>query len=172
MTNIPQEITEFGEAALTSAAKISKVSLDSAEKLFALQLEFAKATLADATHFAKAIAQAKDPQDLMAFRGKSTESALEKLVGYSRQVYEVASDAQGEIAKLAEERMAHFNQTLAQGVDQASKTAPAGSDVAVAALKSTMAATTAAFDSYAKAARNFASYTDAGIKSAPKSTRK
>jgi hypothetical protein len=47
-----------------------------------------------------------------------------------------------------------------------------GSDVAVAALKSTMAATTAAFDSFTKAARNLASYSDAGIKSASKPARK
>jgi hypothetical protein len=68
--------------------------------------------------------------------------------------------------------MALFNQTLAEGVDHASKSAPAGSDVAVAAMKSTMAATTAAFDSFTKAARNLASYSDAGIKSASKPTRK
>jgi hypothetical protein len=48
--------------------------------------------------------------------------------------------------------------------------APAGSDVAVAALKSSMAAATAAFDTFSKAARHAASFTDAGVKaaSAPK----
>jgi type IV secretory pathway TrbL component len=76
------------------------------------------------------------------------------------------------MTKLAEERMAMFNQTLAQGVDSASKSAPVGSEAAVAAMKSTMAATTAAFDSFTKAARNLASYSDAGIKPASKPARK
>jgi hypothetical protein len=76
------------------------------------------------------------------------------------------------MVKLAEERMALFNQTLADGVDKAGKNSPMGNDVAVTALKSTMAATTAAFDSFTKAARNLASYSDAGIKTASKPARK
>ena len=172
MKNTPEQFTQLGNAAMASAAKMSKVSMDSAEKLMVLQLEFAKASLADATKLAKVLASVKDVKDLASLRSDTAESAMEKLMGYSRQVYEVASDAQAEMAKLAEERMALFNQTLAEGVDHASKSAPAGSDVAVAAMKSTMAATTAAFDSFTKAARNLASYSDAGIKSASKPTRK
>jgi phasin family protein len=172
MKNTPEQFTQLGNAAMASAAKMSKVSMDSAEKLMVLQLEFAKASLADATRLAKVLASVKDVKDLASLRSDTAESAMEKLMGYSRQVYEVASDAQAEMAKLAEERMALFNQTLAEGVDHASKSAPAGSDVAVAAMKSTMAATTAAFDSFTKAARNLASYSDAGIKSASKPTRK
>jgi phasin family protein len=172
MKNTPEQFTQLGNAAMASAAKMSKVSMDSAEKLMVLQLEFAKASLADATKLAKVLASVKDVKDLASLRSVTAESAMEKLMGYSRQVYEVASDAQAEMARLAEERMALFNQTLAEGVDHASKSAPAGSDVAVAAMKSTMAATTAAFDSFTKAARNLASYSDAGIKSASKPTRK
>jgi phasin family protein len=172
MKNTPEQFTQLGNAAMASAAKMSKVSMDSAEKLMVLQLEFAKASLADATRLARVLASVKDVKDLASLRSDTAESAMEKLMGYSRQVYEVASDAQAEMAKLAEERMALFNQTLAEGVDHASKSAPAGSDVAVAAMKSTMAATTAAFDSFTKAARNLASYSDAGIKSASKPTRK
>ena len=51
-----------------------------------------------------------------------------------------------------------------EAVDQASKTAPGTGDVAMAAVKSTMAATTAAFDTLNKAARQVASYADAGVK--------
>jgi len=172
MKNVPEQFSQFSSAAMASAAKMSKVSMDSAEKLMALQLEFAKASLADATKLAKVLSSVKDVQDLASLRSVTAESAMEKLMGYSRQVYEVASDAQAEMTKLAEERMAMFNQTLAQGVDSASKSAPVGSEAAVAAMKSTMAATTAAFDSFSKAARNLASYSDAGIKPASKPARK
>jgi phasin family protein len=172
MKNVPEQFTQMGNAAFASAAKMSKVSMDSAEKLMALQLEFAKSSLADATKLAKAISSVKDVQDLASVRSVTAESAMEKLMGYSRQVYEVASDAQAEMAKLAEERMALFNQTLAEGVEKAGRSSPMGNDVAVTALKSTMAATTAAFDSFTKAARSLASYSDAGIKSASKPARK
>ena len=84
-------------------------------------------------------------------------------MGYSRNLYEVASDAQSELSKLAEERMTTFQQAVTETVDQAAKSAPAGSDVAVAAIKSSLAATTAAFDSFTKAAKHVASFTDAGV---------
>jgi hypothetical protein len=60
--------------------------------------------------------------------------------------------------------MATFQQAVAETVDQAAKSAPAGSDVGVAAMKSSMAAATAAFDTFAKAARHATSFADAGVK--------
>ena len=67
--------------------------------------------------------------------------------------------------------MTFFQQAVTESVDLAAKSAPAGSDVAVAAIKSSLAATTAAFDSFTKAAKNMASYTDAGVRAAS-TTRK
>jgi hypothetical protein len=88
------------------------------------------------------------------------------MMGYSRSLYEVGAEAQAELSKLAEERMSAFQQAVSESVDQAAKSAPAGGDVAVAAMKSSLAATTAAFDSFSKAAKHFASFTDAGVRSA------
>ena len=50
---------------------------------------------------------------------------------------------------------------LASWVEKASKAAPAGSDVGFNALKSTVAATTAAFDQFQKASKQVASLADA-----------
>ena len=96
------------------------------------------------------------------------------IMGYSRSLYEVASEAQSEYSKLAEERMGAFQQAVSESVEQAARSAPGGSDVAVAAIKSQMAATTAAFDSFTKASRHLASFTDAGLASAsrPAKSRK
>ncbi|HUL94945.1 MAG TPA: phasin family protein, partial [Usitatibacter sp.] len=79
---------------------------------------------------------------------------------------------QSELGRLAEERVATFQQAITETVDQASKSAPAGSDVAVAALKSSLAATSAAFDSFNKAAKRAASLADAGLRAAPAKPRK
>ncbi len=126
MKNVPEQFSQFSSAAMASAAKMSKVSMDSAEKLMALQLEFAKASLADATKLAKVLSSVKDVQDLASLRSVTAESAMEKLMGYSRQVYEVASDAQAEMTKLAEERMAMFNQTPGPGRRQREQVGPGG----------------------------------------------
>jgi len=159
-------ISALSRSTVDTAARLTRISLDSAERTFAIQLEYAKGALTQATLTARAVAQAKDVQQLMFLRTRIAENAVENLMGYSRSLYEVASEAQSELSRLAEERMANYQQAVVEAVDQATKAAPAGSDVAVAAVKSTMAATTAAFDTFNKAARQVASYADAGVKAA------
>jgi phasin family protein len=146
--------------------------MDSAERAVAVQLEYAKGAITQATLNARAVTQARDVQELMALRTRIAENALENIMGYSRSLYEVASEAQSEMGKLAEEGMTSFQQAVTEGVDLASRNAPAGSDVAVAAMKSSLTAATAAFDSFTKAAKNMASYTDAGVRAASTASKR
>ncbi len=166
MVNLTEQMTELNNTAVISAARLSKMSLDNAERLLALQLGFAKAALGDATRTARAAAGTKDVQQLLALRTQAAETAMTQWLEYSRGLYEVASETQSELSKLAEERLADLQRTITDTVDQAAKSAPAGSDVAVAAMKSSLAAATSAFDSFTKAARHAASFTDASVKAA------
>jgi phasin family protein len=157
-------LSEISRATIDAASRATRISMDSAERAISVQLEYAKGALAQAGLTARAVSQAKDVQELVALRTRIAENALENLMGYSRSLYEVASEAQAEYSRLAEERMAKFQQAVSETVEQAAKSAPAGGDVAVAAIKSQLAATTAAFDSFTKAARHAASFADAGLK--------
>ncbi|HEX4764052.1 MAG TPA: phasin family protein, partial [Usitatibacter sp.] len=173
MTPAVNPLSEIAGAALEAASKAARISMDSAERTIAVQLEYAKGALKQATINARAVSQVKDVQELVALRARIAENTLENLMGYSRSLYEVASEAQSEYSKFAEERMGAFQQAVTQSVEQAARSAPAGSDVAVAAIKSQLAATTAAFDSFSKASRHLASFTDAGLAaSRPAKSRK
>ena len=163
---------QAGRAAAETAARATRISLDSAERAFAVQLEYAKGAVAQAALNAKAASQVQDVQGLLALPSRIAESAMENFMGYSRSLYEIASEAQSEYSRLAEERMAAFQAAMAETVDQAARSAPAGGDVAAAAFKSQLAATTAAFDSFTKAAKNFASYADAGVKATASGTKR
>lgn len=164
--NLPY--TDLSRVAVDAATRLSKLSLDSTERLLALQLEFAKESLTEAARSAQTVAGAKDVEELLALRALAAQNAMERLVGYSRSLYEVASEAQSKLGQLAEERMAGFQKAVSDTVDQASKSAPAGSEAAMAAVKQTLAATTAAYDTMAKAVRGATSYADAGMKAAAK----
>ena len=172
--NTANPLSELSSVTVDTAARFTRISMESTERAFAVQLAFAKGALDQATMNAKALAGARDVQELLALRTRIAESTLEKLMGYSRDLYEVASGAQSELSRLAEERMTTFQQAVTETVDQAAKSAPAGGDVAVAAIKSSLAATTAAFDSFTKAAKHVASFTDAGVRAsgAPSKSRK
>ena len=171
-TTTANPLSDLGRDAIAAAAKATRISLDSAERTIAVQLEYTKGALAQAALNARAITQAKDVNELLALRSRIAENAIENVLGYSRSLYDVASEAQAEFSRLAEERMSTYQQAVTQGVDQAAKAAPGGSDVAVAAMKSQLAATTAAFDTFTKAARHLASFADAGVKAAAGKPRK
>ena len=171
--NYTAPFAEIGRAAAESASRAARISMDSAERTLNIQIEYAKGAVKQATLTAQAAAQVKDVQELFALRTRIAENAIENLIGYSRSLYEVASEAQSEYSRLAEERMARFQRAVTEGVEQAAKSAPAGSDVAVAAVKSQLAAATAAFDTLTKAAKNFASYADAaGVAATRQAKRK
>ena len=154
-------LSEIGRTAVESAARASRISMDSAERTFNVQIEYAKGALKQAQLTARALSQAKDVQELLALRARIAENTVENMMGYSRSLYEVASETQAEYSRLAEERMARFQKAVTETVDQVARSAPGGGDVASAAIKSQMVATTAAFDSFTKAARSLASYADA-----------
>jgi phasin family protein len=165
MKQIANPFADFGNAAVEAARHLTRISMDSAERTIAIQLEYAKGAVKQATLTAQAYAQVKDVSQLMGLRARIAENALENSMGYSRSLYEVASEAQSELGKLAEENMSAFQQSVSEGVDQAAKSAPAGGDMVAAAIKSSLAATTAAFDSFTKAARNVTAYADASVRS-------
>jgi phasin family protein len=165
------QLSEMSRAGLDAAAKLTRISMDNAERVISLQLQYAKGTLEQASAAAKAASGARDVQELLSVRTRSAENAVEWLMNYSRSFYAVAAETQAELSKLAEQRMAAFQQAVTESVDQAAKSSPAGNDVAVAAMKSSLAATTAAWDSFNKAAKNVASYTDAGFRAAGKAKK-
>ena len=160
----PNPLSEISSSTVEAATRFTKISMDSCERAFAVQMGYAKGALSQAGINAKALAGAKDVQEFVALRTRIAENAMENLMGYSRSLYEVASEAQSELSRLAEERMSSFQQAVSESVDLAAKSVPAGGDVAAAAIKSSLAASTAAFDTFAKAARSAASFADAGVR--------
>ncbi len=166
MYNATEPFAELNKVNVANAVKMASLSIENAEKLFKLNLGAAKAALATSVEGAQAAASIKDVQELIALRTKFAEAGVQNALGYSRNLYDLATEAQAEYTAIAEEAWALYTKGVAAWVDKASKSAPAGSDVAVNALKSTFAASTAAFDQFQKATRQVVSLADANIRAA------
>ncbi len=166
MFNLHEQLVAANKGNFETAVGITAVTLQAAERLIDLQLAAAKSILAENTTNAKALIAAKDAQEVMALQSVIAEPMLEKTLGFSRSLYEVASQTQTEITKLFEERFAEFNKAMVAALDKAVKSAPAGSDVAVAAVKSAMAAANSAYGSISKAAKQVAELTEASVAAA------
>jgi len=77
----------------------------------------------------------------------------EKTAAYSRHLYDIASGASAELTKTVEGQAAEAQKKFAGLVDSAAKNAPAGSEAAVAILKSSVAAANNALESVQKAVK-------------------
>ena len=166
MITVNEQMNDFQKTAVDAAVRFARMSVDNVERMLALNLQMTKASLDDTAHNLKAISSVKDVQDLNTLRTKLSENSLEQAVDYSRSMYELAQNAQAELSQMIEGQVTGFQKELADSIDKVARNAPAGSDVAVAAMKSSLAATTAAMDNMTKAARQAASFADNNFKAA------
>jgi phasin family protein len=168
----PEQIAAANKANLEALVRVANTAFANAEKLSALNLEIARGFVEDGIANARSLMGAKDPQELFKLQGDLAKPSLEKVVSYNRSVYELATQQQEEVAKLFEARVAEASKTFTGFIDKAAETAPAGSDVAFAAMKSALAAANSAYDSVNKAARQVAEMTEANVSAATDATVK
>ncbi|MES2356658.1 MAG: phasin family protein [Pseudomonadota bacterium] len=170
MTNVQAQLAEFNQSAIQAAIHFTNLSVENVERLVYLNLESARSVIEESAEQAKALAEVKDVQELAALRAKAAEASFEKALAYSRSLYDLANETQAKIVQLMEEQFNVFNQNVVSAVETASRSAPAGAEVAVAAVKSSMAATNAAVDSFKRAAQQAASMTDGAVQTAQRAT--
>lgn len=163
MYQSPEQFMQFGKSSLEAALSLANITLQGTERLVGLQLKTAKEALDESIRSAKALSDIKNVQDLMGLQSTAAQPNMEKVMAYSRSVYEVASDTQTKINKVLEDRMSKAGGELVAAVDKVVKTAPAGSETAVAAFKSAVAAASTAYDTMSKVAREA---TDLAVNSA------
>jgi phasin family protein len=175
MVNVAEKVVAYNRANLETALQAANIALGGAERLVELQLAAAKAMVADSARTAKALTEVKDPKELLSVQGFAVEPQAEKAIAFARNVYEVAVKTQADFVKLLEERTAEVNQETIATLEQVAKTAPAGAgaDAVVAAVKQAVAASSNAYDTMSKAAKQVAEMTEANVtaiatKAAPK----
>ena len=143
------------KATVDSLLSVANTALASAERIAALNLNTARAAIEDTAAGVKTVIEAKDPQAALAAQKALAQPAIEKAVAYSRSVYEISSQTQQELAKMVEAQFGEFQKSVAGLVDLAAKSAPAGSEGAVAAVQSAIAAANSAFGNMNAVAKQF-----------------
>jgi phasin family protein len=168
MYQAPEQLIALNKANLDVAMRFAGVAMEGAERMFDLQIKAAKSVFADSIEGAKALAAVKDVQQFAALKENLAQPSMEKATAYAKSVYDVATSTQAEFGKLAEAQVADFNKQIVTVLDKMVKTAPAGSEVGIAALKSAMAAVNASYDNVTKVAKQFSDATQSNIEAATK----
>ncbi|MGH8866035.1 MAG: phasin family protein, partial [Burkholderiales bacterium] len=168
MYQTPEQLVAINKANLEVAMKFAGVALQGAERILDLQLKAAKTAFADSVENAKTIAAVKDLQQLAALKDSMGQPTLEKATAYAKSVYDVTSATQAEFGKLVEEQVSEFNKQVVTALDKIVKTAPAGSEVGIAALKSGIAAVNSAYENVSKVAKQFTEATQSNFEAVAK----
>ncbi|MEI8030321.1 MAG: phasin family protein [Comamonadaceae bacterium] len=148
-----EQILASNKANVEILLGLTSKAFEGVEKIVELNLTASKAALAESGEHAKALMSVKDAQELMALQSGVFQPLAEKTAAYSRHLYDIASGSGAELSKTFEGQAADAQKKFMGLVDNAAKNAPAGSEAAVAVLKSAVAAASNALESVQKAVK-------------------
>ncbi len=162
----PDQILAVQRSSLETLSSLTSKALEGFEKLVELNLQVVKTALSENLDGAKRALSAKAPQELLEIHASLVQPAGEKAVAYARKVYEITSETQQELAKVAKATMTEGSQKLRETVDNLAKNAPAGSESVVAIVKSAIAAADNAYESVEKAAAQAVEIAESNLEAA------
>ena len=124
------------ESQLSLTTTLTDKMIESMEKMMGLNLQAAKATMETTVSSAQKLLSAKDPQEFFSLSAAQAQPQAEVAMTYGRHLASIASSTQIELSKAAETQISENNRKLVSMFDEFSKAAPAGSENAVAMIKS------------------------------------
>ncbi len=148
-----EQILASHKANVETLFGLTNKAFEGVEKLVELNVSAAKAALNDSANQTQAVLSVKDAQELLALQASLFQPLAEKAAAYSRHLYDIASGTSAEFGKAFEGQAADAQKQFVGLVDSAAKNAPAGSETAVAVMKSAVAAANNAFESVQKAVK-------------------
>ena len=167
----PEQVQAANKANVDALLALASSQYAAFEKFANLNATAFKTVFEDSIANARALAGAKDVQELISLQTSFAQPAIEKAVAYSKNVYEVATQANAEFSKMTEKRVAEWNDNLVSLLDKAAKNAPAGSDVAVTAMKQMIAAANSAYDNMTKVAKQATEIAEANVAAATETAK-
>jgi len=167
----PDQVVATNKAGVEALIGLAHTQFAAFERLSALTFNATKSAFEDSVAHTKALMNAKDAQEFMNVSAAVAQPALEKVIAYSRNVYDVATQSQSEVTKMVESQAGEMNKSVVSMLDKASKNAPGGSDVAIAAVKSALAAANSAYDSMNKVAKQATELAEANFAAATAVTK-
>jgi phasin family protein len=174
MNLTPEQIAAAQKANLETLSGLTNQALQSIEKLVELNMQIAKQSLSDSMNSAKKALEVKDIQQLLAHQAEAVQPMAEKMMAYSRHLYDLAHETQASFTQSAEKELQAGQKKVNALVEDWTKNAPAGSDAAVQAMKQAIASANTVFETSQKAVKhaveltqtNMTSATDAVMKTA------
>ena len=163
MSLTTEQILAAHKANVETLFGLTTKAFEGIEKLVELNVTASRAALQEAASHTQAVLNVKDAQELLALQASLFQPLAEKTAAYSRHLYDIASGTGAEFGKAVESKTSEVQKSFVGLVDNAAKNAPAGSETAVAVIKSAVAAANNAFESVQKAVKQASDVAEANF---------
>ena len=149
------QFASTNKAAVDSLLTIGSTFLSSVERATALNLNTLRDSISKTTANLCDLSSSKDPQAALAKQAALVQDSVQRLVAYNQSLFGFASEAQQELLSTFKGQAGGFKKSIETVVAQISKSAPAGSEVAVAALKQAVDTANSSYENMNKVAAQF-----------------
>lgn len=149
-----------------------RTAFNGMEQLAALNLAASRELFNNSVASTQQLLSIKDPQELAKASSALTQPSVEKVMEYSRSVYDLAARIQKEITTVMEAQYSGFTKNASSAIEKASAGTPVGGDVFAAAMKQMLQASTKAYDNMTAMAKQMSDIADANVKAASSATAK
>ncbi|HYD80886.1 MAG TPA: TIGR01841 family phasin [Paucimonas sp.] len=170
MFAIPEQLSNATKANLNAQlnifAALSGKALESVEKVVDLNMSVARASLEESASTVKQLLTARDPQEFFTLSAAQVQPAAHKAVSYGRHLAGIASNAQAEFTKTADEQITETNRKVIAFVEDVARNAPAGSESAIALVKTVVGNANAGFEQLSKATKQAMEAVEANLATA------
>lgn len=168
MTNIPEQFAALNKANVDAMLGFAALSAASAERFIDLQTKAARETFAEFAEQVRTVASAKDATELLQLGTKLSQPLSEKATAYAQSVAAAASESQAEFTRFVDTQVAEISRHVAGAIEQAAKSAPAGSDWAISAARQAVTTLNQSYDAVSRAGKQIAEMTEATVKAVAK----
>lgn len=163
MTALIEPFVAANKASVDALLALASAALSSAETINLLNQTAARSLLETGMVNTKTEFGAKNPLEALAESTSQVQPAIGQVVAYNRSLYEISMQSNDEVFKQIEAQLAIFQSHISGLVEKAAKNAPAGSQVALAAVKSAIDAANVAFGNMKNVVKQAAELTEAKV---------
>lgn len=144
-----------------------RTAFNGVERLTALNMAASREFFNNTVANTQQLMAAKDASEVAKLNSELAKPGVDKLVEYSRSLYDLVAEMQKEVATVIEAQYSSFTKNAEQVVASA-KAAPVGGDVFAATMQSMLGASTKAFDQMTSLAKQLTDITESNLQVATK----
>ena len=149
-----------------------RTAFNGVERLTALNMAASREFFNNTVAGTQQLLAAKDANEAAKLNSELAKPNMEKLVDYSRNVYELVSEMQKEITSVMQAQYSTFAETANSTLAKAKSAAPVGGDFFATTMQSMLDASGKAFDSMTTMAKQMSDMAETNLQSATKASGK